>query len=146
MLKYLRLSLLLMAIEHSGVSFGYLLAGIHAWGDTEITAVVPEGTAAGDVVATTTEWMESNSVPFTVGVSTVPDGSGEASSWTTTFSGAVTANTVWTENILLTGDVTVNSGVNLTIEPGVTVFLPPTTMTRPPVFGPTRLNCTCTAH
>ena len=54
-----------MAIEHSpGVSFGYLLAGIHAWGDTEITAVVPEGTAAGDVVATTTEWMESNSGVF----------------------------------------------------------------------------------
>ncbi len=37
-------------------------------------------------------------------------------------SGAITSNTTWSGYILVTGDVTVNSGVTLTIDPGTFIF------------------------
>ncbi len=38
------------------------------------------------------------------------------------FSGAISSNTVWDEYMLITGDVTINDGATLTIEPGVRVY------------------------
>jgi hypothetical protein len=38
-------------------------------------------------------------------------------------SGKVTQNTIWDHNVVVTGDVVVDSGVALTIEPGATVYL-----------------------
>ena len=38
-----------------------------------------------------------------------------------TFSGPINANTTWSGNVRITGDVTVNSGATLTISPGTTV-------------------------
>ena len=98
-----------------------LEAGIQTWNATEIAANVPAGSVSGDVVVDTDTGL-SNGVPYTVGSATIPDVNGEATSWSTTFSGVINTNTVWDQNILLTGDVTVNSGKILVIEPGVTVF------------------------
>jgi len=52
----------------------------------------------------------------------VSPGVQEGTTWTTSFSGTVSSNTTWSQNIRLFGDVTVNSGVTLTISPGVTIF------------------------
>ena len=106
----------------SGVYFAdNLLAENVGWTETEITAVVPNGTVDGDVYVTG-DSGNSNPVDFVIGSSFVPDATGEATTWATTFSGAITSNTTWNSDILLTGDVTVNAGVTLTITPGVTVF------------------------
>ncbi len=40
----------------------------------------------------------------------------------TAFSGAISSNTVWDEYMLITGDVTINDGVTLTINPGVRIY------------------------
>ncbi|MCF7793853.1 MAG: Ig-like domain-containing protein [Candidatus Cloacimonetes bacterium] len=40
----------------------------------------------------------------------------------TAFSGVISSNTVWDEHMLITGDVTINDGATLTIEPGVRVY------------------------
>jgi parallel beta-helix repeat protein len=40
----------------------------------------------------------------------------------TVFSGIISSNTIWDEHMLITGDVTINDGATLTIEPGVQVY------------------------
>ena len=88
---------------------------------TEINSTIPNNTINGDVYVER-DALSSNPISFTVGSSFVPDDSGEAMTWTTTTSGAITNDTIWDSDILITGDVTINAGVTLTITPGVTVF------------------------
>ena len=64
----------------------------------------------------------SNGAPFVIGDAFTPDETGIGTTWAVTASGTLTSSTVWDQNVLVTGDVTVSAGVTLTIEPGVTVF------------------------
>lgn len=89
--------------------------------DFALQAVVPSGTATGNVSITSLTGP-SNNLAYTVENGTVPSVSGEGTTWSSSFQGTISSNTVWSQNILITGDVTVNSGVTLTINPGVTVF------------------------
>ncbi len=87
----------------------------------EMRAVVPEGATEGEAVAEMSTGTSNGSV-FALGSSDVPDDSGIGQSWSLTVSGQIVSDTVWSQNLLVTGDVEVAAGVTLTIEPGVTVF------------------------
>ncbi|MCB8928566.1 MAG: right-handed parallel beta-helix repeat-containing protein [Ardenticatenaceae bacterium] len=89
--------------------------------ETQIDTAVPEGTTSGNV-SVTTDTGTSNSVSFELGSNFIPDEAGEAESWQSTFSGTITTDTVWSTDLLLTGDVTVPAGVTLTINGGTTIF------------------------
>ncbi len=91
------------------------------WNLTEIVAPVPAGVVDGNITVQTADGA-SNGSPFKVGSSFTPAESGEGTTWSSTFSGNIASNTTWNQNILITGDVTVPSGVTLTILPGTTVF------------------------
>ena len=97
------------------------IANITNHTSTEINSTVPNGAVNGGVYVER-DMIASNPISFTVGSSFVPSASGEATTWTTSFSGAITSDTTWNDDILITGDVTINAGVTLTITPGVTVF------------------------
>ncbi len=104
------------------VIFPNAIAGAtNSWDIAEIGAVVPSGVSDGDVTVQTVNGT-SNGSPFVVGSSFTPSESGEAATWSTTFSGNLATDITWDQNILITGDVTVPAGVTLTINPGVTVF------------------------
>ncbi|MCP4362673.1 MAG: hypothetical protein GY796_32110, partial [Chloroflexi bacterium] len=98
-----------------------LLAATSSWTELQIGATVPANAVNGDVFVNAAQGA-SNGAPFLTGSSFTPDTSGQGTTWDTTFSGVINSNTTWSQNILLTGDVTINSGVTLTIDPGVTVF------------------------
>jgi hypothetical protein len=87
----------------------------------EIHTTIPANIVDGDVFIETVRGT-SNAVPFTLGSTTTPNTHTVGNTWETTFSGTLTKDTVWRDNILLTGDVTISAGTVLTIEPGVTVF------------------------
>ena len=99
--------------EHPGT-----IAGLQP---TKMTVFVPEGTGDGNVIATMPTGV-SNEAPFVIGDAFTPDETGIGTTWAVTASGTLTSSTVWDQNVLVTGDVTVSAGVTLTIEPGVTVF------------------------
>ena len=84
--------------------------------ESEITAIVPNNSSDGNLFVST-EDGPSNYTNFSVGTSSIPDDSSETNSWETNFSGTIITDTVWQNDILLTGDVTVNQGVTLTIDP-----------------------------
>ena len=88
---------------------------------TELTAVVPNGVVDGNITVNTNTGT-SNPAPFMVGDWFTPDPAGAATTATITASGTLTEDTVWDQDILLTGDVVVPDGITLTIEPGVTVL------------------------
>ncbi|MDJ0755276.1 MAG: right-handed parallel beta-helix repeat-containing protein [Ardenticatenaceae bacterium] len=112
-----------LTVERSDVIFSDgIEATTTAWDIKEITAVVPAGVIDGDVIVETSDGV-SNGSPFFVGSSFTPNGDGQGTSAGNTFSGVINADTIWSENIWLVGDVTVAAGATLTIEPGVTVFL-----------------------
>lgn len=84
--------------------------------------LLPVGFNAGPVVFSTAEDGPSNPVTMMVGSALTPDLSGIATAWTTVVTGTIVSPTVWAEHTLLTGTVTIATGVPLTITPGVTVF------------------------
>lgn len=90
-------------------------------GKTELTAVVPTSVTDGNITVNT-DTGTSNPAPFTVGDWFTPDPADAASTAAITASGTLTENTIWDQDILLTGDVVVPAGITLTIEPGVTVL------------------------
>jgi len=93
------------------------------WSGVQISARVPAAAVDGPVVVETEHGDSNDSLPFDVGGSSaVPSESGEGTAWASTVSGQIASNTTWTQNVLVTGDVTVTRGVTLTIAPGVTVF------------------------
>ncbi len=98
-----------------------IIGEANSWGITKIKAPVPAGVSDGSVTVET-EFGTSNGSPINIASSFIPDESGEGTTWNNTVSGNITTDTVWSQNILITGDVTVPNGVTLTIEPGVTVF------------------------
>lgn len=89
---------------------------------TELNATVPGRAVSGDVFVSA-QTGTSNIVPFQIGSSSVPTEAGEADTWDSTFSGIISADTVWDTNLLLTGDVTVPASVTLTINSGTTIFV-----------------------
>ncbi|MCP5096263.1 MAG: hypothetical protein GY943_11980, partial [Chloroflexi bacterium] len=92
------------------------------WAPTEISAQVPVDSINGSVFVSATHGT-SNVVSFTLGTSSVPNASGQATTWATEWSGGlINVDTVWDDDILLTGDVLVDASATLTINPGVTVF------------------------
>ena len=110
------------AYTHDRVIFpNDLEASISAWSLIQITATVPLGVVGGDVVVETDRGT-SNGSPFEVGSSSLPDEGGEGTAWVASVSGDIASDTTWSENVLVTGDVVIVSGVTLTITPGVTVF------------------------
>ncbi len=92
-----------------------------ALSNKKYSVTVPSGTASGNVTVTTDDGT-SNTSPITLEDATVPSTSGESASYSTTVSGTISSDTTWSSNVLITGDVTVASGVTLTIDPGVTVL------------------------
>ena len=66
---------------------------------------------------------------------------GEGTTWISTASGQITTNTTWSQNVLVTGDVVVTSGVTLTIAPGVTVFFAAHSDDRAGGFWTDRSDC-----
>jgi len=101
-----------------------LEADISSWEIKEISATVPSEVVDGNVTVTTTDGTSNNSA-FVVESSSTPSTSGEASTWETSFSGTISSNTTWSQDTHITDNVTINSGVVLTINPGVTVFFAP---------------------
>ena len=89
--------------------------------ETQIDTAVPAGAINGNVFVTT-DTGTSNNVSFELGSSFIPDATGEAETWQSTFSGTIATDTTWNTDLLLTGDVTVPAGVTLTIEAGTTIF------------------------
>ena len=89
--------------------------------ETQLETAVPTGTNSGNVYVSTDNGS-SNNVSFELGSSFVPDASGEAETWQSTFSGTIASDTTWNSDLLLTGDVTVPAGVTLTINGGTTIF------------------------
>ncbi|MFP4346515.1 MAG: right-handed parallel beta-helix repeat-containing protein, partial [Anaerolineales bacterium] len=87
----------------------------------EMNAELPLNVSPGAVHVVTQEGV-SNPAPLEVGEPAVPDLSGIAATWSATASGTVTEDTVWSEPTLLSGTVSVQPGVTLTITPGVTIF------------------------
>ncbi len=92
------------------------------WSGVQISARVPAAAVDGPLVVKTEHGNSNDSPPFGVRSSAMPDESGAGTTWTSTVSGQIASNTTWSQNVLVTGDVTVISGVTLTISPGVTVF------------------------
>ncbi len=87
----------------------------------EMNARLPLNVSPGAVHVVTKEGV-SNPASLEVGAPGVPDLSSIAATWSTTASGSITEDTVWSEDTLLSGTVTVEPGVVLTITPGVTIF------------------------
>jgi hypothetical protein len=82
---------------------------------------LPATFSGGPTVLTNREGA-TNPVTITLGSPTTPNLAHIAESWNATVSGAIAASVVWSESTLLSGTVTINPGVILTILPGVTVF------------------------
>lgn len=82
---------------------------------------LPAGFAGGPAVLTNREGA-TNPVTVTLGLPTTPNLAHIASTWSATISGPIAASTVWSQPTLLSGTVTINPGIILTILPGVTVF------------------------
>jgi RHS repeat-associated protein len=99
----------------------YVPAATTSWDITQIEATVPPGAIAGPVVVKTEDGT-SNNAPFVPGSVAVPDDSGEAASSSNEVSGTISSDTIWDEDKLVVGDVTVSAGVVLTITPGVTIL------------------------
>jgi len=109
-------------VWHTAVTFpNNKAASILHLTETQIDTAVPEGTTSGKV-SLTTDTGTSNSVTFELGSNFIPNESGEAATWQSTFSGVIATDTTWNTNLLLTGDVTVPDGVTLTIDEGTTIF------------------------
>ncbi|MCP5094729.1 MAG: hypothetical protein GY943_04170 [Chloroflexi bacterium] len=107
----------------SGVIFtNNASARVGIWSPTEIAAQVPLTATSGDVFVSAIQGS-SNSVPFTLGTAAVPDASGQAATWATELAGGtISVDTVWDDDILIKGDITIAANATLTITPGVTVF------------------------
>jgi len=88
---------------------------------TTLDITVPVGAVNGEI-SVTADTGTSNPALFNVGEWFTPDLADAATSAVITASGTLTENTVWNEDILVTGNVIVPAGITLTIEPGVTVL------------------------
>jgi len=98
-----------------------LPAEVTARSAISMTALAPDNAADGNIFVQTADGA-SNEAPFATGDSFTPDAAGIGSSPAVTVTGAITTDTTWTENTLITGDVVITDGVTLTITPGVTIF------------------------
>ncbi len=94
---------------------------IAGFGAVQMDVEVPVDVSTGPVVVGATTGA-SNPAPLVVDVPAVPDLSALAATWAVTVTGTITEDTVWSEDTLLSGAVTINPGITLTILPGVTVF------------------------
>lgn len=98
-----------------------LPAPISQHGNIMLGVVVPNNVVDGSISVDSQTGI-ANSAPFVMGDWETPNLANAATSATVTASGILTEDTVWDEDILVTGDLIVPVSYTLTIEPGVTVL------------------------